>query len=655
MKAVSESDLATSFPTSINKVKPMKGVKLRKKKLYKKSVATGPQRANDSIERESLWGDIARHVSTLSSAPCLLGGDFNIILSDSENFGGSTKTTKAMLDFRDCLHQSNLEDLKYTGIFHSWSNKSEGVANISKKLDRVLINDSWTHSFPLSYCNFLPLGISDHSLMIISLGNPAPPRKVPFRFFNCWSNNDSFLPLIQSIWDEPVAGFTMFQVVTKLKNLQQPLKKNFSTNFSAIKLEVQHAHDLLSQCQAALDIKPDDSSLRSQEKQLIALYSLLRNSEEQTYRQKSRVLWLKEGDSNSSFFFKSIASRVNRNKTTTINSANGDLLDTDSAIKKEIVSHFQSTLGLNPHPYPGMAPLSSFIQPTVPPQFISSLCSIPSNEEIKNYDLMLFSYGNLESLSSLKQAIDTFSSLSGLQINKNKSHVFLSGVNDSLEAAILALLGFEKGALPVRYIGVPFVSTMLRSTDCRSLIDRITLRIGHWTSKNLSFAGRLQLIRSILFSTQMYWSSKFILPASITHELESIFGAFLWTGPILRTSGAKIAWDKCCLPKRPSTWNDLINWASHHWKGNSQFHSNSVSKLSLAALVYNIWIERNNRIFQKKYQSAKSILHITLDSIRSKLLNSSITDASVASRVAAKWELPESVIRPSAKPPDRRN
>ncbi|XP_059639079.1 uncharacterized protein LOC132281388 [Cornus florida] len=174
----------------------------------------------------------------------------NHIHLPSQHLGSleETLTTKAMLDFRHCLHNSNLEDLNYSGIFYSWTNKSPGVSNILKKLDRVLINEHWNHSFPLSHCQFLPPGISDHSPMIISLGNPRPQRKVPFRFFNYWSKNDSFLPLVESIWRSHVEGYPMFQVITKLKKLKQPLKMEFLKNFNAIKSEVQAAKDSLSAC-----------------------------------------------------------------------------------------------------------------------------------------------------------------------------------------------------------------------------------------------------------------------------------------------------------------------------------------------------------------------------------------------------------------------
>jgi hypothetical protein len=37
---------------------------------------------------------------------------------------------------------------------------------------------------------------------------------------------------------------------------------------------------------------------------------------------------------------------------------------------------------------------------------------------------------------------------------------------------------------PIRYLGVPLVDTKLSTSDCKALVDKISGRIGSWTSKN---------------------------------------------------------------------------------------------------------------------------------------------------------------------------
>jgi hypothetical protein len=155
---------------------------------------------------------------------------------------------------------------------------------------------------------------------------------------------------------------------------------------------------------------------------------------------------------------------------------------------------------------------------------------------------MLYCHADTALVSILKSCLDTFSTISGLTINQIKSSLFLSGIDRDTQTSICNQLGFQQGVLPVRYLGVPLISTRLKHADCIPLLERLTSRIKLWTSSSLTYAGCLQLIKSVLFSIQVYWSSMFILPCSIIKKIESIFSAFLWKGTSLSPVGAKVAW-----------------------------------------------------------------------------------------------------------------
>jgi hypothetical protein len=83
-----------------------------------------------------------------------------------------------------------------------------------------------------------------------------------------------------------------------------------------------------------------------------------------------------------------------------------------------------------------------------------------------------------------------------------------------------------------------------------------------WCSKHLSFAGRLQLISSVLFSLQVFWSSILILPKVVINLLEQKLNRFLWCGKDEKAK-AKVSWEKICVPrkegglrlKRMGAWN----------------------------------------------------------------------------------------------------
>lgn len=74
-------------------------------------------------------------------------------------------------------------------------------------------------------------------------------------------------------------------------------------------------------------------------------------------------------------------------------------------------------------------------------------------------------------------------------------------------------------------------------------------RAQSWSQRFLSFAGRLQLIKSVLHAINVYWTSVFILPMSVLSKIEEVMRQFLWKGPELGAGGAKVSWSHVCLPK----------------------------------------------------------------------------------------------------------
>ena len=158
-------------------------------------------------------------------------------------------------------------------------------------------------------------------------------------------------------------------------------------------------------------------------------------------------------------------------------------------------------------------------------------------------DLIIFCGGKLESATILKQALDIFFSLSGLSANEEKSQIYIAGKDNAYRNALLRLFGFQEGSLPARYLGVPLISSKLSSKDCKNLVDKVAARIKSWTSKHLSYAGRLQLIISDLSSLQVYWMGLFLLPKQVTYQLDQLLRSFLWSGSDLKLKGAKVSWD----------------------------------------------------------------------------------------------------------------
>ena len=119
-------------------------------------------------------------------------------------------------------------------------------------------------------------------------------------------------------------------------------------------------------------------------------------------------------------------------------------------------------------------------------------------------DLLLFSHGDPSSISIMKSYLERFSSLSDLTANPLKSDCFVSCKDTSIREAIYNASGFWRGTLPIRYLGVPLLSTKLSYKDCQPIIDRVRNRICAWHSRAFSFGGRLQLAQSIISTIYVY-------------------------------------------------------------------------------------------------------------------------------------------------------
>ncbi|KAL2235616.1 UNVERIFIED_CONTAM: Transposon TX1 uncharacterized protein [Sesamum indicum] len=112
---------------------------------------------------------------------------------------------------------------------------------------------------------------------------------------------------------------------------------------------------------------------------------------------------------------------------------------------------------------------------------------------------------------------------------------------------LLSILGFQEGHLPMRYLGLPLISSRLTISDCQPLLFKIDARIAGWEGMSLSYAGRVQIIKSVLSTLNIYWASAFILPKAIIKEVEKRLRRFLWKGTSM-TGYAKVAWKDVCKP-----------------------------------------------------------------------------------------------------------
>ncbi|XP_018467689.2 uncharacterized protein LOC108839423 [Raphanus sativus] len=180
-------------------------------------------------------------------------------------------------------------------------------------------------------------------------------------------------------------------------------------------------------------------------------------------------------------------------------------------------------------------------------------------------DLMIFADGTTDSVKCIAETMEEFALWSGLRMNKAKTELYTAGLNAD-EALEISRLGFSIGAMPIRYLGLPLMYRKLRLPDYKPLIDRISANFNCWSARALSFAGRKQLLSSVIYGSINFWTSAFILPKNCIKRIEALCSQFLWGGTETKRSIAKVAWKTVTLPKEEgglglrdiSRWNKTL-------------------------------------------------------------------------------------------------
>ncbi|XP_049381419.1 uncharacterized protein LOC125845987 [Solanum stenotomum] len=208
-------------------------------------------------------------------------------------------------------------------------------------------------------------------------------------------------------------------------------------------------------------------------------------------------------------------------------------------------------------------------------------------------DMLLFCKGEFVSIKLMLEGLLTFSEASGLITNAGKSNIFSANIERRCLEDICEITGYAKGSLPLKYLGVPISSKKLTIVDCEMLVDKLVCRIRTWGTRNLSYAGRTQLVNSVLLHIHTYWSFIFQLPKKVLKSITAVCRNFLWSGQENTTKSQLISWEKVCRSKKEEglgivdcmIWNEAAI-AKYVW--------------NIAKKADNLWVKWVNQIYLKE-------------------------------------------------------
>ncbi|KAJ9541737.1 hypothetical protein OSB04_028243 [Centaurea solstitialis] len=299
--------------------------------------------ANNSVLRRQLWSGLRKFRAIMGNQPWVVMGDFNAMLFPHDALGGMSRRNSDMIDFFECVEDIEVFDISYTGIQHTWCQKPKEEAGLRRKLDRILSNVEFTDRFQDVHARFFPRGISDHSPGVFGFKGGKRKRKMGFKFENFLVDHPSFIETVKRGWDVPVEGTFMYRVTTRLKALKEPLRK-LRRSYGNLSSKANDLKEELNVIQLACDLDPFNEDLREDLQAIRLAYQKVCSDENEALRQRAKVHWLREGDSNTRFFHNVVRERRHINQVRSVCNSEGVFVY-DEDVPSAFIDHLKGYMG----------------------------------------------------------------------------------------------------------------------------------------------------------------------------------------------------------------------------------------------------------------------------------------------------------------------
>eukprot|EP00253_Pinus_taeda_P028357 PITA_28357 len=192
--------------------------------------------------------------------------------------------------------------------------------------------------------------IQTHNLVDIPPQNGRIIGPLPFKYNKAWDSKEQFRNLIQEQWAKEVIGSPHYIWETKLKSLRTVVKqwaRNHAAEENKRRTDLHQQLEQWNQEKERIQYTEED---QAKENEMYKELYRQNRMEEEEQRQKSRCLWLKAGDKNTSFFHNSLKLRHAGNQIERI-MVDGKEIKDQEEIKEATYRHYKSLLSADPQPH----------------------------------------------------------------------------------------------------------------------------------------------------------------------------------------------------------------------------------------------------------------------------------------------------------------
>jgi len=123
------------------------------------------------------------------------------------------------------------------------------------------------------------------------------------------------------------------------------------------------------------------------------------------------------------------------------------------------------------------------------------------------------------------------------------------GIEESEIRRFSQILNYEIMRIPFKYLGMNVGGNPRRQDFWEPVINKLKKRIIEWEGRQLSFVGRLSLIKSIITTIPLYYMAMFKMHNCVSHKITKIQRKFLWGWGIEYKRITWVQWQKLCQTK----------------------------------------------------------------------------------------------------------
>ena len=229
----------------------------------------------------------------------MVAGDFNLLVNPEDK--SNERINHRMMDkFRSKLNSLELKEVYLNGRRYTWSNERVNVT--LEKVDHVFCTASWEELHPTCFLSAVGSAISDHCPLLLDV-NTDLCMGSPFKFEAFWMKAEGFLDIIAEAWASVPREDNPFKTLDmRLRATAKILRRWSGRWIGNVKLQIAIALEVFQRLDKAMDTRAlfeQERELRRLLKQkLLGLCSLERT----ITRQRSRILFLREGEGSTRLF-----------------------------------------------------------------------------------------------------------------------------------------------------------------------------------------------------------------------------------------------------------------------------------------------------------------------------------------------------------------